>query len=210
MSPRYKVKFLSLKDVTWQQMAFVEIIEIAALLTGLAYLFLEIIQSNWMWVVGILTGIPVAISFAIQHIWASMALNIYYVIMSVVGLIMWIRASKKTAKGAYHLNRLTRKVLIASAAGTVLGIPAVIFVLRIIGGTETFLDAIAFVLSIIGTWWLARSYVEQWLVWVVADVFSTILCLYAGAYWMAALYALYATWAVYGYYLWKKKGEYIG
>ncbi len=190
-------------------MTFVEVIEVVALVTGLLYLFLEIIQSNWMWVVGILTGIPVAVSFGIQHIWASMALNIYYVIMSFVGIVMWIKASKQTSEGAYHLERLPRKVLITSLVATVIGIPALIILLRVTHGQETALDAVAFVLSVIGTWWLAKSYIQHWLVWIVADVVSTVLCISMDAWMLASLYAAYAAWAVYGYFLWKKKGEYI-
>ncbi|MDY6277324.1 MAG: nicotinamide riboside transporter PnuC [Bacteroidales bacterium] len=190
-------------------MTFTEVIEVVALVTGLIYLFLEIIQSNWMWVVGILTGIPVSISFGMQHIWASMALNIYYVIMSVVGIIMWMKASEQTSEGAYHLARLPRKVLVISTVAAVLGIPALILLLRLTGGQETALDAVAFVLSVIGTWWLAKSYLEQWLVWIIADVISTALCVSMGSWWLAALYAAYAGWAVFGYFLWKKKGEYI-
>lgn len=190
-------------------MTFKEVIEVVALVTGLIYLFLEIIQSNWMWVVGILTGIPVSISFGMQHIWASMALNIYYVIMSVVGIIMWMKASEQTSEGAYHLARLPRKVLVISTVAAVLGIPALILLLRLTGGQETALDAVAFVLSVIGTWWLAKSYLEQWLVWIIADVISTALCVSMGSWWLAALYAAYAGWAVFGYFLWKKKGEYI-
>lgn len=190
-------------------MTFTEVIEVVALVTGLIYLFLEIIQSNWMWVVGILTGIPVSISFGMQHIWASMALNIYYVIMSVVGIIMWMKASEQTSEGAYHLARLPRKVLVISTVAAVLGIPAIILLLRLTGGQETALDAVAFVLSVIGTWWLAKSYLEQWLVWIIADVISTALCVSMGSWWLAALYAAYAGWAVFGYFLWKKKGEYI-
>ena len=190
-------------------MTFTEVIEVVALVTGLIYLFLEIIQSNWMWVVGILTGIPVSISFGMQHIWASMALNIYYVIMSVVGIIMWMKASEQTSEGAYHLARLPRKVLVISTVAAVLGIPALILLLRLTGGQETALDAVAFVLSVIGTWWLAKSYLEQWLVWIIADVISTALCVSMGSWWLATLYAAYAGWAVFGYFLWKKKGEYI-
>lgn len=190
-------------------MTFVEVIEVVALVTGLLYLLFEIIQSNWMWVVGILTGIPVAISFGIQHIWASMALNIYYVIMSFVGIVMWMKASKQTSEGAYHLVRLPRKVLIISLAAAVLGIPALIVLLRLTHGQETSLDAVAFVLSVIGTWWLAKSYLEQWLIWIIADVISTALCISMGTWMLAALYAAYAGWAVYGYFLWKKKGEYL-
>ena len=186
-----------------------EVIEVVALVTGLIYLFLEIIQSNWMWVVGIFTGIPVAISFGLQHVWASMTLNIYYVVMSVVGIMMWIKASRQTSPEAYHLVRLPQKVLIISCVAAIVGIPALIFLLHWTRGQETALDAVAFVLGVIGTWWLAKSYLEQWLIWIVADVFTTVLCISAGSWMLAALYAAYASWAVFGYFLWKKKGEFI-
>ena len=73
-----------------------------------------------------------------------MALNIYYVIMSFVGIVMWIKASKQTSEGAYHLERLPRKVLITSLVATVVGIPALIILLRVTHGQETALDAVAF------------------------------------------------------------------
>ena len=162
-----------------------------------------------MWVLGILTGIPVAVSFGIQHIWASMSLNIYYVVMSVVGIIMWMKASRQTSEGAYHLVHLSKKVLLISLIAAVIGIPIMILILHLTGGQESALDAVAFVLSVIGTWWLAKSYLEQWLIWIVADVISTALCISAGSWMLAALYSAYAGWAVFGYFLWKKKGEYI-
>ena len=58
-------------------MTLIEIIEIFALVTGVAYVVLEILQKNAMWVVGILTGAACAYSFAVQRIWGMMGLNIY-------------------------------------------------------------------------------------------------------------------------------------
>lgn len=191
-------------------MTFVEIINTASLATGLLYLLLEIIQSKWMWVVGIFTGGFVAVSFALQHTWASMGLNIYYVIMSFVGIVLWTKASKQTSKGAYHLVHLPRKVLIYSIITAAIGIPALMALLHFTHGSETALDSVAVVLSAIGTWWLAKSYLEQWLVWIIADTISTVLCIALGNWWTAALYIAYTLWAVFGYYLWKRKGEYIG
>ena len=64
-------------------------------------------------------------------------------------------------------------------------------------------------LSVVGTWWLAQSYLEQWLIWIVADVLTTTLCLTTGQYWMAVLYLVYIGSAVYGYIHWKSRGKYV-
>lgn len=191
-------------------MSFIEIMEIVTLATGLLYLFLEIVQSPWMWVVGIATGIPAAISFGVQHVWASMGLNIYYILVSVLGLINWLKAAKHTSEGSYSLYRLKPGVIFASAAFVAIGTPLLVLLLRAAGGQETVMDALVLLLSIVGTWWLTRLYLEQWFIWIVADAISAILCLSVGMYWLAALYAIYSIWALYGWYLWKKKGEYIG
>lgn len=187
-------------------MDWVQAIEIFALVTGVIYLVLEILQKDAMWVVGILTSTACACSFAYQHVWASMGLNIYYVVMSVVGLVQWRKDGSKVAEGAIHLNPLTKKTVLWSAVLFVLGSLAMIWLLRAIGDAEPRLDGTATVLSIIGTWWLAQSYLQQWLIWIVADILTTTLCLVTGQYWMALLYLAYIGSAVYGYIHWKKKG----
>ena len=70
-------------------MSVIEIIEIFALVTGVAYVVLEILQKNAMWLVGILTGAACAYSFAVQRSWGMMGLNLYYIVMSVIGLVQW-------------------------------------------------------------------------------------------------------------------------
>lgn len=191
-------------------MNWMEAIEVFALVTGVVYLVLEILQKNAMWVVGILTGTACAISFAYQQVWASMALNIYYVAMSVVGLVQWRKAGGKVEQGAIHLSTLSRKTALLSAALFVVGSVVAIQVLRAAGDSVPQLDGIATVLSVIATWWLAQSYLQQWLLWIVADILTTVLCLVTGQYWMALLYAAYVLSAVYGYFHWKKNGVIVG
>ena len=191
-------------------MNWMEAIEVFALVTGVVYLVLEILQKNAMWVVGILTGTACAISFAYQQVWASMALNIYYVAMSVVGLVQWRKAGGKVEQGAIHLGTLSRKTALLSAALFVVGSVVAIQVLRAAGDSVPQLDGIATVLSVIATWWLAQSYLQQWLLWIVADILTTVLCLMTGQYWMALLYGAYVLSAVYGYFHWKKNGVIVG
>ena len=187
----------------------IQAIEVFAMVTGLVYLVLEILQKNSMWVVGILTSTACAFEFAITHVWASMGLNIYYVAMSVIGLLQWRKASEAVGEGEIHLSRLPRTVALWSAALFVLGSLVLMQVLRATGDPAPRLDAVAVTLSVIATWWLAQSYLQQWLLWIVADIFTTTICLTTGQYWMAVLYTAYIASAVYGYFHWKRKGKYV-
>ncbi len=187
----------------------IQAIEIFALVTGIVYVVLEILQKNAMWVVGILTGAACAFEFAVTHVWASMGLNLYYVAMSVVGLIQWRKASGQVEEGDIHLRKVSLKAGILSAVLFTAGTAVMIPVLKATGDPAPFLDAVAVMLSVVGTWWLAQSYLEQWFIWMVADVLTTALCLKTGQYWMAILYLAYIGSAVYGYIHWKSRGKYV-
>ena len=66
-------------------------------------------------------------------------------------------------------------------------------------------DSFTTALSIVGMFMLARKWVEQWLVWIVVDVVSAGLYVYKDLCFYAALYAVYAVVAVFGYWAWKRK-----
>ena len=190
-------------------MTIIQAIEVFALVSGVAYVVLEILQKNAMWVLGILTSAACAFSFGVQHVWASMGLNLYYVAMSVVGLVQWRKASAQVTEGEIHLQELPKKVGVWSVLLFFVGSLVLIQLLRAAGDAQPFLDGTSTVLSIIGTWWLAQSYLQQWLIWIVADILTSTLCLVTGQYWMALLYLAYIASAIYGYYHWKKHGTII-
>jgi len=187
-------------------MDIVQAIEIFAFVTGIAYVVLEILQKDAMWILGLFTGAACAFSFAIQKNWGMTGLNIYYIVVSVIGLVQWRRDGTKVEEGAIHLRALPGKTALWSALAFLLGSLALIGLFRALGDGMSALDATATVLSVIATWWLTRSYIQQWMLWVVADCLTASLCIANGQHWMTVLYGAYALSAVYGYFHWKKKG----
>ena len=191
--------------------------EIFTLVTGVIYIILEIRQKNFMWVVGILTSVAAMWVFFRQGLYASFALNAYYLVTSFVGLWQWGRAKmmlKQTddAPGQgddIHLNRLTLKTIAVSALVVVAGTFVLSEVMAALENPMSVMDASVAVLSAVATWWLVRSYLEQWWLWIIADALSTIMCATQGLWWMTALYAAYSLSAVYGYIHWKRNGRYI-
>ncbi len=63
-------------------------------------------------------------------------------------------------------------------------------------------DSFTTALSIVAMWMLAKKYAEQWLVWILIDIVSSGLYVYKSLYFTAALYAVYAVIAIFGYRKW--------
>ena len=191
--------------------------QIFTLVTGVIYIVLEIRQKNFMWVVGVATSVAAMLVFFRQGLYASFGLNTYYLITSFVGLWQWRKDRKRLvgnqssgqADDVIHLNRLTTSTLLISAVIAVVGTVALAWLMELVENPMSYLDAAVTVLSAVATWWLVKSYIQQWWLWIAADLLSTILCASQGMWWMTALYAAYTLSALIGYNHWKKKGQYV-
>ena len=114
------------------------------------------------------------------------------------------------------LNRLSWKTVIISAVVAVIGVVALSWGMGCLHDSGllaenpmSLLDSAVAVLSAVATWWLVKSYREQWWLWIVADAMSVTLCAMQGMWWMAALYVIYIVSAFYGLLHWKKRGVYL-
>ena len=200
-------------------------LQIFTLITGVLYIVLEIRQKSFMWVVGIATSLAAMWVFFRQGLYASFGLNTYYFITAFIGLWQWRRDKKlasdvidagKPDRDVIVLNRPTWKIVAVSAAVCVLmtvslsvGMSAMHDLGILDENPMSLLDSAVTALSVVATWWLVRSYLEQWWLWVFADLMSTYLCASQGMWWMALLYLVYAASAVYGLKYWKERGTYL-
>lgn len=198
-------------------------LQIFTLVTGVLYIIYEIRQKNFMWVVGIAASLAAMWVFFRQGLYASFGLNTYYFITSFIGLWHW-RRDKKALCGSGSqegtdevvLNRLTWRTVAVSGVICVLGTVVLSYGMSLMHESGilmenpmSLLDSAVTVLSAVATWWLVRSYIEQWWLWIVADLMSTVLCASQGMWWMAALYLAYVLSAIYGLMYWKKNGRYL-
>lgn len=187
----------------------IHFLEIFSLVTGLVYVWLQVRQSNWMWPVDILSCVAATIVFIDDSLWANAGLNIYYCLMAIWGAYSWIRDSKKVSGGELHLKKLTKGVFLASFGIGLIGGAGLIMVLHLVGDPAPYMEGLIGILGVLGTWWLAQSYLENWLLWLAADTLGVVLCLTEGLYWMSALYLIYVAAAVWGWTNWRKNGVII-
>ncbi len=191
--------------------ATAEILEIIATVTFIIYLVLQVYHSRYMWLLYIPSCVCAALNFFNSATWAFAALNIYYVVMGVVGIVRWKRDREKyEGHGkAFLLHRLPLKVVIISAAAVVVLCPALYFLLKVLADPNPFLDAITTTLSIIGTVWLTRSYIQQWWIWIVADIFAIWMNVNLGNTWFVIQFAFCIASSFLGLYNWNRRAQYV-
>ena len=206
------------------------LLEIFGVVFGFIYLYLEIVQKKGMWLVGFLMAAVYAVVYWQQEVYASMSFQIYYVLVSIYGFLQWgkdkVKASvaDEAIPGAENLNlssetaslqifyrKISLKVLLVSF---LIYAAAVSFMVLVLGkytdDPMPFADSSITVVSAIATFWLSKSYREQWLAWLVVNTFTVVMCLRIGLYPTAVLYFVNAVASVYGYLHWKRKGILIG
>ena len=171
-----------------------------------------------MWIICILSSSVTAYVFFTERLYAQMTLNLYYLVTAFWGIWSWARDARKLKASAsssdesaptVHLTRLTGRAILISAICFLIIAPAVWYILVRLQDANPIMDAIVFTLSIIATIWLVKSYLQQWIAWIVADVVLTAMCIVQGMPLMAALYIFYILGAIYGYFHWKKRGVYV-
>jgi len=185
-------------------------IEILGAIAGIIYIFLEIRVSFWLWPVGIITSTIYVWVFFNGKLYADMSLQVYYVIISIFGLIWWLKgASAKT-----HEPKNEKKLQITDLklkTGIVLTI-IFVFLFAAMWATLKHLtdspvpgwDAFITSLSVIATWMLARKILQHWLLWIVINTAAVALFIMRGLYPTAFLYAVYGIMSFIGLKEWKQ------
>ena len=187
-------------------------VEIFALVSGVIYVILEIRQKNFMWVLGILTSLASMWMFYSKGAYASFILNVYYFVTAFIGLWQW-RQDKAVVDDGIHIRRMNVKTAVAgllSAGVLTFALSRGMDHLHACGilkeNPMSLLDASIAAVSAVATWWLVRSYLEQWWLWIASNLLSIVLCAMFGMWWMMLLYVAYVVSSVIGLRYWKKHG----
>ena len=190
-------------------------VEIFALVSGVIYVILEIRQKNFMWVLGILTSLASMWMFYSKGAYASFILNVYYFVTAFIGLWQW-RLDKAVVDDGIHIRRMNVKTAVAgllSAGVLTFALSRGMDHLHACGilkeNPMSLLDASIAAVSAVATWWLVRSYLEQWWLWIASNLLSIVLCAMFGMWWMMLLYVAYVVSSVIGLRYWKKHGVFI-
>ena len=203
-------------------------IEIFGAATGILYVFLEIRQNIWLWPVGIITsGVYIWVFFT-GKIYADMSLQVYYLVISILGWYWWVKGTRlrtqdagqnknspfEGGEGDVYTTETSEKLVVTRLKLKTGIILLIVFMLlftlmwqflgRLTDSPVPGRDAFITSLSIIATWMLARKIYEHWYLWIVVNTASVILFIARGLYPTVLLYLVYCTMSFVGLRAWKR------
>ena len=202
-------------------------LEIIAMFVGIYYVYLEIRKTRLLWYVCILTSI-LNIFVYWHNNYLSMALiQFYYIVMAFYGIHAF-KEIKEEAIEEYGAERnptgqkvairrfdwKTGAVTLAIAVAAFFVLAPMLKVYATTHGTllfpsQPYWDAFIAVGSMVGTFFLSKSYMCQWYIWIVLDLITVGVFLYSGMYWMSVMYVCYIIMSLIGIRNWRINGVYV-
>jgi len=178
-------------------------LEILGFVTGAICVYLNTRQNVLGWFFGIINAVLYFAVFWKVRLYADMGLQGYYFITSIYGWWMWLYGGQShegvaVSKTPVKLYLIFGFIFVAVTLswGFLLG--------KFTDASLTYIDSALTIASLIAQWMMARKYLENWMIWIVADAIYVAMYFYKNLHLTAILYAVFLALAVMGYFQWKK------
>lgn len=165
-------------------------LELFGFVTGAACVWLIARQNIWNWPLGIANNLLFMVLFTRSGLYADVGLQVFYVAIGVYGWWHWLHGGLD--HGALKVSRTPPREAALAAALTLAGTALVILLLkRFTNSTVPVLDATVTGLSVAAQVLMARKRLENWWIWIVANLVSIGLLIYKHLFITAGLYAVF-------------------
>ena len=154
------------------------------------------------WPAGIVAVIAYFVVFVDTKLYADAVLQLVFLAQGIYGWLRWTRGGGASeSDGPVDVLRMSERVRLAvliPLAALLIGI----VLSRYTDASRPYVDATVSVLSLAANWLLARRMLENWVLWLTADVIYIWLFLSKGLVASAALYTLFLALAIAGWRAW--------
>jgi nicotinamide mononucleotide transporter len=181
-------------------------LEVAAVLTGAACVWLAARNSIWNFPVGILNGVLYSIVFWQSHFYSDAGLQLAFIALLVYGWVKWLRGASDASAAPLPITHTPRRLAAGLLGAGLLYALGVGFLLSTRPDAALpYWDSSTTAISLAAQLLLSRRHLENWLLWIGVDV------AYVGMYWhrdlylTSGLYVVFLGLAAYGYWQWRRE-----
>ena len=132
--------------------------------------------------------------------------QVFYVVTMIWGMVAWAKNMNTNEDGTQDVK--TRKFglveWIVSIVGTAIGTYVFGRALVAMGAAQPYTDAATNVMALFAQIMMVKRYREQWIWWILIDLFCIKMWRVAGNWSMVAMYVAWTANCVYGWYNWTK------
>ncbi|MAD90645.1 MAG: nicotinamide riboside transporter PnuC [Pseudomonadota bacterium] len=179
--------------------------EYIAVLLSLAYVLLAVKESQWCWPAAFISTFIYTVMYWNGALLMESALNVYYMIMAVIGWRMWQQGQLKVVAPIVSWS-LSRHMLIIGAT-TLISIIMGFVMDNYTHAELAYLDSFTTCFAVMTTYLVAKKVLENWLYWIIIDAASMYLYFVKGYYPTFVLFIFYTFMACWGYKRWYEEHE---
>ncbi len=181
------------------------ILEAIAFVFGIASVWYAKKENILVYPTGLVaTIITVYLLYKAEYI-GDMMMNFYYSVMSIYGWWNWAR--KKDNKTIVPISRTNNREKIIGLLMFCLTIAVTYYVYKSFDyqiETENYIDIFTSGIFFTAMWYMANKKLENWTLWIFADLITVPLYAYRGLGILSLQYLIFTILAVQGYISWKK------
>ncbi|MBI4913155.1 MAG: nicotinamide mononucleotide transporter [Acidobacteria bacterium] len=178
-------------------------LEILGFVTGALCVWLLVRQNIWNWPLGLVNNALFIVLFYRNGLYADMGLQGFYIAIGVYGWWNWLHGGRD--HGTVRVSRTPAAWAAGLGAGVLGGTFLLSFLLRRYTNSNVpLLDSLITALSLAAQFMMARKWLENWLVWLLANCLSIGLLIFKGLYLTSGLYAVYQVLCIMGWVEWWK------
>ena len=176
--------------------------ETLGFVTGAACVYLVVRQNIWNFPLGIANNVFFLILFVEARLYGDAGLQVVYILLGIQGWYWWLHGG--AYRTALPVNRARPRTLLWLAGLVALGTAGLMLALQAARGSAPFLDAFTTVLSLAAQYLLNRKAIENWYLWIAADVLYIALYLARDLHLTALLYFIFLCLCLAGLWRWRQ------
>ncbi|MDZ7900869.1 MAG: nicotinamide riboside transporter PnuC [Arcicella sp.] len=183
-------------------------LENLGIITSLICIWLNTQQNVWGWFWAIVSSAIYGVIFYQARLFSDMGLQGVFILLSIYGWFSWKFGSKEET--VLSVSKIPTKLsIICLGFFLIFALISGYLFSQYTKASLPYLDSSLTAISLIATWMTARKYLENWLLWIGANIIYVGMYFYKGLNGTAVLYILLIGLAVKGYQDWVKtvKGE---
>jgi nicotinamide mononucleotide transporter len=177
--------------------------EILGAVTGAASVLLAVRESAWNWPVGIANNIFFFILFWKAKLYADAILQIVYLVISIFGWWNWVFGGKGRTELTVTKASARAVILLCIVTGAST-IVLTTWLRRFTDSSVPLWDGLTTALSLTAQYMLSRKLLENWWVWMTADLIYIGLYCYKSLYLTGVLYLVFFGMCIAGCSGWYK------
>jgi nicotinamide mononucleotide transporter len=185
------------------------ITEIFAVIFGVISVYLTVKENIWCWPTGIIMVILYIFVFYDVKLYSDVILQVIYIFMQAYGWYHWVYGDKN--KKALPVTRVKNLPMVLYAIVIFAGAAGWGYLMHTYTDAAfPYIDSLVVTASLVAQWFLAKKYLESWVIWILVDVVAVTIYALKALYLTSGLYVVFLVLAIMGLLEWYKSYKKTG